>query len=102
MRLTGVFCKWYCYPPSIPDAQETPLSPGTAKDYKQGKRIALFYISKREKRTILDQYPKAEIVNTKYRSYLVGRNDSDPVKLLLQLRGITPQSIRRNRVKLKR
>ena len=52
-------------------------------------------ITKCEREIILAQYPKAEIVRTRHRAYLAGRDTDIPGRILLKMRGITPPPSRR-------
>lgn len=45
-------------------------------------------LNKRERDAILTRFPKAEIVSTRHRYYLVGNGVDEPSRLLLDLRGL--------------
>lgn len=56
-------------------------------------------ITRPERETITAKFPKAEIVKTRHRYYVVGADTSEPLRLLFSLRGITPPPSRRERAK---
>ena len=56
-------------------------------------------ISKQERKAILDRFPKAEIVSTRHRYYLVVSDTSQPGRLLMELRGITTPPTRKDRAR---
>ena len=59
----------------------------------------MMLLNKRERDAILDRFPRAEIVSTRHRFYLVGSDAAEPARLLMELRGITPPPSRRDRTR---
>ena len=57
----------------------------------------MYSINKREKQIILERFPKAEIVTSKHKAFLVASDVDETARLLLTLRGIQPPSTRRER-----
>lgn len=59
----------------------------------------MFLITRQERDAILECFPKAEIVATRHKHYLVGSITDDPTRLLFSMRGITPPPSRKERIR---
>ena len=60
----------------------------------------MIQITKGEQKTILDRFPWAEIKTTRHKAYLIGRDGSEPVRLLLSIRGLPQPLSRRDKIRL--
>ena len=56
-------------------------------------------MDRRERDAIIARFPKAEIVKTRHRYFLVGSDITQTGRLLMELRGITPPPSRRERAR---
>ena len=56
-------------------------------------------MDRRERDAIIARFPKADIVKTKHRYFLIGAYSSEPMRLLLSMRGITPPPSRKDKAR---
>ena len=57
----------------------------------------MLQIDKHERDAVLNRFPKADIVRTRHRYFLIGASNCEEMRLVLTMRGITPPMSRRER-----